>query len=410
MKWWWSGLGLFLLAAVMVWFQPQRERAHGPMVEEVYVWQRVWGEDVHEAVKTHGGEFERIVVLGVEMDYGKSSGWTVQYFKDPISYAGEHEGTGLAIRVGSGAAATRWSKEAIAQVIQVAESLPDNLKVIQVDYDCPSSKLDDYVQLIRILKQRFPQRQFEVTCLPDWLDQDAFQALVMSVDRYVMQVHGLIGYGSAGTLCDPELAKVAAERCGEYGKPFLIALPTYRHAVRLSNEGQILQVVSEGGGLRAGAEYHMASADPEKMAALVKEWAESRPELMSGIIWYRMPVTSDRMNWTWGTLDAVRKGQIPIRDLSVIAEKESDGLYEVSLVNRSLMREDWPKKIKVFTDGGRIMGGEGAHGYAFTQSDDGSAELRWLSQDPRPMLPESRLKLGWVRLEGAEGLKVVLSD
>lgn len=409
MKWWWSGLGLFLLAAAMVWFKPQRERAHGQMDEEVYVWQRVWDGSVHEAVQERGVEFGRVIVLGVEMDHSQQGGWQMQYFKDPISYAGEHPGTVIAVRIGVGAAKLGWDQSAMTRVAEVVDDLPDVAKVIQLDYDCPSSKLADYTRLLRALKKHFPEKEFEVTCLPDWLDQEEFAGLVAAADRYVMQVHGLIGYGSVGTLCDPEKARDAAERCDLLGEPFLIALPTYRHAVQLSKEGKILQVVSEGGRLRPGAQYVMAGADQQELAALVKQWTLDRPANMRGIVWYRMPVDSDRMNWTWQTLSLVRKGEVPVRKLSISVEEVSPGLFEVSLVNGSVMRENWPKRVEISFKQGLLMGGEGSNGYAFGRHGEGGAELKWSAADPRPMLPESSLKIGWLRVEDGKEMKVSLS-
>ena len=42
-------------------------------------------------------------------------------------------------------------------------------------------------------------------------------------------------------------------------------------------------------------------ADPHAMADLVHHWQQSHPRSMTGLIWFRLPVASDRMNWRWET-------------------------------------------------------------------------------------------------------------
>ena len=43
-------------------------------------------------------------------------------------------------------------------------------------------------------------------------------------------------------------------------------------------------------------------AEPAAMVELVREWTARRPEAMLGVIWYRLPVEGERLNWPWRTL------------------------------------------------------------------------------------------------------------
>lgn len=45
--------------------------------------------------------------------------------------------------------------------------------------------------------------------------------------------------------------------------------------------------------------------------------------MMKGVIWYRLPVVGDRMNWSWATLHSVMQGKTPQPNL-VIRQKQTE--------------------------------------------------------------------------------------
>jgi len=60
-------------------------------------------------------------------------------------------------------------------------------------------------------------------------------------------------------------------------------------ASRLGGHGQSLANALRKGGLSPAA------------AGLVREWTRERPEELAGILWYRLPVAGDRLNWPMPT-------------------------------------------------------------------------------------------------------------
>lgn len=370
------------------------------MGEDVYVWQRVWTEDVRAAVDERRGEFGRCVVLGVEMDFSEAGGWRVDYFEDPLRYVSGHEGVDVAVRIGAGAAVLGWDDGAIRRVVEVVGRMREGA-VVQLDYDCPTSKLGGYVRLLERLRTVFPERRFEVTCLPDWLGEDDFEGLIGLVDGYVMQVHGVSGYGGGRMLCDAVYAKRVAERCEGFGKDFWIALPTYRHAVRRGEDGRVQEVISEGGRLRGGSAYEMMGADVVELSGLVRDWVVDRPGHLRGLIWYRLPVVGDRMNWTWDTFCKVRAGEVPVGELRVEAVGDDAGFYALFLVNDSKMRLSWPDGLKVSWGGALAVGVEGSGEFLVGDLErQMGVDFVWRARDPRPISPGARVKVGWVRLDG----------
>ena len=66
------------------------------------------------------------------------------------------------------------------------------LSEIQIDYDCPESKLDDYRALLPLLRKAAAPLPLTFTALPSWMGQRrAFGKLIAAADGYVLQVHSL---------------------------------------------------------------------------------------------------------------------------------------------------------------------------------------------------------------------------
>ncbi|NWK56045.1 DUF3142 domain-containing protein [Verrucomicrobiaceae bacterium N1E253] len=367
------------------------------MAQEVYVWQRVWTDPVGAAVKERAEQFDGVCVLVAEVDRKGDGSWEVQRFADPEAYARGHE-VSLAVRIASGASISAWDRESCDRIVSLLGHYAGMTSVFQIDYDCPSGKLSDYVRLCAALRRAFPDHRLELTCLPDWLGRDGFSSLVEYADRYVMQVHGLLGYGGGQRLCDPELAREAAWQCGELGVPFLIALPTYRHAVGVGVDGGILDVVSEGEELRQGVTYQLRGADHQEMASLVREWEESRPESMIGVIWYRLPVDGESMNWTWASLQRVMQGMEVEKQWSMKMEPQDDGMYLLKLENKTVANLELPRVLQVSWLSGYCLTSDGMGAYKVSHLErDSKAVLKWQGGDPRPMPPGTSLAVAWFR-------------
>lgn len=380
----------------------------GEMSQEAYLWQRVWTASVEDAVRQRSGSFARLTVLCVEMHVSGAGEWEVERMHDSIQGMETKSPlaeAALAIRIGANAAELGWTPEAVANVVHVLRPLSALSGVLQVDYDCPSSKLGDYLALLQGVRLAFPDHQLEITCLPDWLGWDAFPVLLGQVDRYVMQVHGVTGYGGAGTLCDPELARATVRKCGHYEVPFMVALPTYRHAVRRGDRGQVIEVVSEGGELSPGVDYELMGAKHGEMASLIRGWNQLRPASMQGVIWYRLPVEGERMNWTWSSMQQVMKGQDVRAEPVWEMQRRQDGSYALILKNPTQAHLEWPKSIAVNWFGGFCVAADASGDYRLEGLERrGGLQLKWLPRDPRPVQPGQEVELAWFRFESSAEL------
>lgn len=84
---------------------------------------------------------------------------------------------------------------------------------VEIDYDCATSRLADYVVFLRNLRARLaPDLRLSITMLPTWLDSAQLEQALAAVDESVLQVHAVL---------DPALglfeAKRARARVRAYG-------------------------------------------------------------------------------------------------------------------------------------------------------------------------------------------------
>ena len=72
-------------------------------------------------------------------------------------------------------------------------------------------------------------------------------------------------------------------------------------------QGRLVELAAEGPELRASAGFTMREvrADPADIAELVRWLQDHAAKPLHGIIWYRLPLAEDRLNWHWRTLEAV---------------------------------------------------------------------------------------------------------
>ena len=174
---------------------------------------------------------------------------------------------------------------------------------LQIDFDCAESKLSGYANWVNAVKSAISPVPIVITTLPSWLKDQAFVDLIHSADAYVLQVHSLHkpdGPDADMNLCDPDEARRAVAVASRLGAPFRVALPTYSYLAGFSADGKagwayLPRAHRQPG--RRGQSLCMMRSDPAELADLVRDFSENPPANMTGIIWYRLPISDDTMNW-----------------------------------------------------------------------------------------------------------------
>lgn len=416
-------LALLALPGLAIGSDRPREgstRASGPMDHSAYVWQRGWGgidRDVEAAIAERGASFSELLVLAAEIDPERGD---VEVDWDPELLERAGARVGLVIRVGPWSFAEpdivreRLITVALAQ-LERADEAGLRISELQIDFDAASRSLADYREWLIELRRALGDRELAltITALPDWLNRPELAELLDVTDGWVLQVHSLTPPRESGTraLIDPELARAAVERAASLGRPFRVALPTYHYLIARSS-GSLLADAPPRAWLAAEQapadpsreRFELVGVDPSVLAELVSGWTEDRPAALIGVVWFRLPVASDRLAWSWPTLHAVMAGQVPIEDLAVEVCSRDSGLVELALINRG-DADAWTSSLApIHARGDRtLLAHDAVAGFRLHEHDDA---IVLEAGTHRRIAPGESLAIAWLRFDAPPSLDV----
>ncbi len=395
---------------------PGEQRWPGNLPQEVYVWQRAWTKPVRQAVMEHGPSFARVVALAAEVTWQNGKPKLVRVPVDYDALIQTRRPLGLALRVGPYSGSFAPTNFAAVYLANLAHSLISDalapgapVSELQIDFDCASSKLQGYRSWMEVIRQAVTPVPLIITALPAWLDEPVFKSLAQTAGGYILQAHSLkrpTSFNAPFTLCDPAAARRAVAKAGEIGVPFRVALPTYGYTIAFDREGRFAGLSAEGPAKiwPAGVRTRDVRADPLELAKLVRDWCSNRPAAMKGIIWYRLPVPGDVLNWRWPTLSAILHARIPRKSVRVESRRVETGLVQISLVNDGELDISARFAVRVRWQGARLIAGDGLGGFNLARADASSA--RFEAAKPCHLPAGERFAIGWLRLSGDREIQV----
>lgn len=384
-------------------------RTSGPFPSGVYVWQQSWTDDVVAAV-AETRQFDRLYVLAAVLRLSPSSGSRVEVVSIPPAVLRSREGVIACVRIypfnGNFAAeeVVDAVRDAAARAVNALRSGGVVVEELHIDFDAAESQLDAYRGWLDRLRADHPALRLSITALPSWLDRTAFARIVRTVDTYVLQLHSLpksSGPGGRLEVFDIESATGAVRAAARLRGDFRIALPTYGYELIYDAGGSLRHVVAEGPvpEMPTGGSMRRIRADPVQLSSFVRSLARERPRALEGIVWYRLPVASDRLNWNAKTLEVVRAGGIPRARLQPETRRTAPGLVEIDLVNLGDDEGPPPPLVEV-TGRSPIVAADAVNGFVFQRAGHDVVHFRPSTGIIPPLAPGERRTLGWVRLHG----------
>jgi len=403
-------------------FNGTSQSISGPFAHSVYIWQRDWGDHVKNAAMKASPQIAGFIALAGEISW---NGQEMKFVSVPIDHqllTETTKPTGLALRIGPYPSSFKQNGPAVKRIAKIASELitiarENKLEIseFQLDFDCPESKLNSYLHLIKAVRTEIGSVRLTMTALPSWLNHRSFARLAKATDGYVLQVHSLERPKSIKepiTLCDPKASHKWVQQAGRIGVNFQVALPTYGYLVAFNANGKFIGLLAEGQGRNWDSETMLVkvSSNPIEIAALVAAWTHQRPECMKGVIWYRLPVETDELNWRWITLSTIIAGKIPTESLRVEVDHPEKGLAEIILVNDGQTDQRADLQINIQCQQQKVFASDGLRGYSiinttaagFTLTHDGSKAFSTIR-------PGQRLKTGWIRSEHEMEIKAYVA-
>ena len=384
---------------------PRPPRPPHALQNSMYVWQRSWTDAVTSGVESAAPVADRFFVYAGDITPGGASLRAAPIECAWPALAHARRPVVLVIRASDDFA--RWLRDnpistAVTAIHSLAEAQRSRAQdsgctvtALQLDYDCPTSRLSQYRELLADLSRRITGMELSLTALPDWMRSPDFPALVHTVPWYVLQVHGIEKPRSLGapiTLCDYDKVPQYIAAAARVGHPFHVALPTYGQRVQFGPEGGFRSFAAEtgpAGDLPPGWEERQVSADPVRVARITSSMRASPPPCMVGMVWFRMPVASDRMNWPLPVLEKVMAGREPRISIRADLRQPEPCLWEVWVVNDGEADTAGEVLVPLAFPSARVVTHDLMAG--FRKNDDGSVA------GPAPR-PSHSLIAAWFRL------------
>lgn len=404
--------GLACCAAMLPACEREPPRTAGPLPHDIYVWQRVWTPAVRAGLQESSPSISQFVVLAAQISVSSQPGIT----RVPLDYpslAATGKPVGLAIRISPFSGPFRTGDDHARAIVELALERIANSRArglepseLQIDFDCAESKLGGYQLWLRAIQKAVHPLPVSPTVLPSWLKHSAFAALAQESGRFVLQVHSVDPprtVSGARRLTDPNRARAWVEEAGRLGVPFRVALPTYTYLAAFDRAGNPLGVSAEAESSAWPSDAHVVrwESDPAELAELVASWTRNRPAAMTGLIWYRLPVATDALNWRWVTLAAVMKGDVPRRCLRVEATGAEP--MDLMVINDGEQDEPLPRTIDAQWNDARLTAADALGAYARASGDGQRLNSLRFEQTNGTTLsrlrPGERHTIGWIRCE-----------
>lgn len=362
-----------------------------PLPHDAYVWQRLWTPAVTSAARQSADIVRNWRILLAEGD--RSGRWaTVSVPWDDILATGRPV-IGV-IRIDG-----RLDEERMLLLLDrviAAVSSPKTLQSIagvEIDYDCPTSKLATYVKFLSALRARLPASiALSITALPTWLSSPSLGNLGADLNEVVLQVH-MVDDPRRG-LFDPHQAERWVHEFGRrIGRPFRVALPAYDVRVTWRRDGRLASVESEVP-LLAGPGGDVLQAQPEAVLGFLHSLQRTAPAGLVGVVWFRLPTEADSRAWSPETWRAVVTDRLsPARVSASLVPAEQPDLWNVVLSNDGAVDARLPSQVRLDP---ACRTADGANGFRLVA--DAEPDHRVLESNGNGRLrPQTKRTIGWAR-------------
>lgn len=357
-----------------------------PLQHEAYVWERIWTSAVTQAMTQSEGFVAGWHVLLAETTvHGQ---W--QQLTPAIPGFGDSRHTLVAVFRING---QRPLDDISALVDQMQKSLQTQPSIhwsgVEIDYDCPSRSLSQYLELVQRIRQALPSMRLSITALPTWISSPALKPLLESVDASVLQLHSVL---------DPRRglfdSQKALQWIGRYSTltnhNFSIALPDYGSRVGWDSSGHLVSIVSEQSTPDSVPDQNELMAKTGDIAAFLKSLRDAHPARLSGVVWFRLPTVRDKRIWSLSTLEAVIRGKA-IEDRRMLrVDRDNEGAYRITVVNTGDLDAILPSTINT----GACVAADGMSGYSAVHA---AGNLVFVRQDTSLVRAGSAVMVGWTR-------------
>jgi hypothetical protein len=130
---------------------------------------------------------------------------------------------------------------------------------------------------------------------------------------------------------------------------------------------------------------------------------------MAAIIWYRLPVSGEILNWRWPTLNAILQSRLPRKSVRVESHRVEPALIEIRLVNDGELDISSRLAVQTRWSGARWIAGDGLRGFQLVDQQVSSARFENRAQ-PQRLPAGDKQVIGWLRLSEDREVNVEMQE
>jgi hypothetical protein len=381
-------LSLVLSLCLLCSCSPQGSSAFS---QHIYIWQRLWTAEHAGALAQSKADFTVLRVLALQLHQAKAGPvWTEAKVDLPL-LAADGRPVHLVVRLDGQLKQlpTALLQQKLTTLLQLWQQQGVNVTQLELDYDCASSQLASYAGWIKELRQLLPQTlAVAITALPDWLGKPGWLELQQQADQLTLQVHSVLSPDQG--LFQPELAKSWAQQLAQQAqKPFYIAVPSYHSALLQQEQGWLVESEQP---LHSQAKRQELWLD----AAAVQDfslWLQQQHwPLLQGLVWFRLPLPSDKRSWSYAQLQAVSSGK-PLAAELKLRVQGIDPQFELMAENHGFVAAQLPAQIRL--SGSSCSAADAVSGYKPDFSKNKNQLQFVLTKTEAMLQPGQALVLGW---------------
>lgn len=372
---------------------------------QVYLWRQSYDEDTGKSLEIAARHFEAVNFLQAKISFGGGNKPRLALISINADYLRGLKVKKIAcIRI-SGLSASEKEYAALAPKIskivrfcafKAAESI--GIDEIQIDFDCPESKLGFYALWLEEIRAVLPKNLFlSITAVPSQMNAKNFEKALKYCDYFTLQIHNIANYGGGLEIFDFENALSEIRRADKFGKKFMVALPTYSHFVEIGENGKLSKVLSEnfaGVSERASLRTKKISSNPLEVEKLSLSIKELELKNFCGEIYFRLPCGNEISNWSLETLLSLAKRE-KLKLSHRVFTAEAGNVCDVFLENTGNV--DLCAPFEAFCKIENAKYCEGVGGFVFNGRTDGGVILKNGDDLTFKLKPNKKIKIGWIK-------------
>jgi hypothetical protein len=371
---------------------PQVRATAEALPHDAYIWQRAWTPQVIAAARRSSDIVRAWRILLAESS--QAGRWTTVSVPWSDVAATQRPVIGV-IRIDGRLDESRMPA-LVDQIVSRVEASGANLAGVEIDYDCPTSKLPAYARFLGELRSRLAHRiALSITALPTWMNSAELEGLTRHLDEIVLQVHAVDDPRRG--LFNPDQAERWVKDFGRrIRRPFRVAIPAYDVRVTWRADGRLASVEGEVPLLSGGANGEVLGAAPEAVLRFLQSLGRAAPDGLVGIAWFRLPTDADARSWSLQTWRAVIAGALPTIQLNaMLVPTDRPDVWTVTLSNDGSVDATLPRQVRL--DPACEMA-DGANGFRMTAASLRAERPLVLEAAGNDRLRANRKRIiGWAR-------------